>query len=175
MGWNDSRVSLLAPGWRLLSEEAPNGARAIDDTPLMISHLERRAELGSTDIRPDAVEAWLERRGFDLRQKREDLIRLQWEDVEAFLTVKEKELAEINLTFTLSRNSPSRWASWQDLVMQLCETWDLMLYVPDLDFNVDANELLSVLARTHAWRDFEVNYKWPSVTSGGTETRTQLD
>ena len=109
----------------------------------------------SAGIDPGAVEAWLETPGFQPQRKREGCSRLQWQDVEAFLEVEEGELARIELTFTLSQHSPSRWESWTALVRQVCTDWDLSLYDSNLGFNVEAGEILRVLAGTQASRDFE--------------------
>jgi hypothetical protein len=86
-------------------------------------------------------------------------------DTEAFLVVKECELASIRLTFTLRRDSPSRWKSWQDFVKQLCGSWGLGLYDPSSGSIVDASEILRVLAETTAWQDFEANFGWPGLAS----------
>ncbi len=88
-------------------------------------------------------------------------MRLHRDDVEAFLVVGDHELAEIILTFTLSRDSPSRWKLWEALVLQLCEDWDLGLYDAARGFMVEPTEILHALADTQAWRDFEANFHWP--------------
>jgi hypothetical protein len=165
MGWNDSRVSLLAPGWTKVSEENTRGARTADGTPVRITYLKRVGGYQSTEIDRNAVEGWLETRGFELQRKREASSRLHWEDVEAFLDVEEGELAGIELTFTLSQNSPSRWESWRALVQQISNVWDLALYDSEFGSNVEAGEILRVLSTTQAWREFGERFAWPPVTS----------
>jgi hypothetical protein len=138
-------------------------ARTADGSPVRILHPERRDDSETLKLPPDDVGAWLGERGFELTNRSPSSVRLQWEDVEAFLVVEEGELAEIILTFTLTRDSPSRWDMWKFRVEQLCEAWGLALYDSQRGFLVEASEILRVLADTQAWKDFEVNFKWPSV------------
>ena len=47
MGWNDSRISLLAPGWKMVSQEAPSGFHTASGERLRILDVERSDESGS--------------------------------------------------------------------------------------------------------------------------------
>jgi hypothetical protein len=161
MGWNDSRVSLLAPRWKIGFEENTTGARTADGTPVRIAYMERVGDFESEGINRGAVEQWMEARGFQLQERAEEFTVLRWEDVEALLVVKDGELAGIELTFTLSRHSPSYWASWTSMVRDICKAWGLSLYDSSLGFNVESGEILRVLANTQAWRDLEEGFKWP--------------
>jgi len=67
MGWNDARASLLAPGWRSVSEEAPT-ARTFDGTPVKILHVERQEDSIARGPDPVKVRAWFVDRGFKLHQ-----------------------------------------------------------------------------------------------------------
>ena len=86
--------------------------------------------------------------------------------MEAFLTVEEGVLAEVCLTFTLSRDSPSCVKVWNILVEQLCENWGFQLYVSDLGFGVHSDEFLRVLSDTPAWQAFRSNFKWSPIWEG---------
>jgi hypothetical protein len=163
MGWNDSRISLLAPGWKMVSQEAPIGYCTASGERLRILDVERANESNSTTIAPSTVERWLEDRGFRILQHSKFGNRLQWEDVEAALNAKEGALAEVCVTFTLSRDSPVRVDIWKSLVEQLCENWGFALYVSDLGFGVHADEFLRVLSDTPAWQDFQSKFKWSRI------------
>lgn len=159
MGWNDSRILLLAPGWRMVSEDEISGAGNASGMPSIL-HPERVSESGSTGICPLAIQGWLEKYGFEVRQRWESGIQLQWEDIEALLGIREGTLAEVNLTFTLTRNSPLRLDVWKTLVQHLSEAWGLVIYATELGFMVETDQFVHVLAGTPAWSDFATNFKW---------------
>ncbi len=161
MGWNEARVTLIPPGWRPVVEESSRG-RTADGTNVIIVDVERQENPTTENLCLESVIDWLQKRGFVLRDERWQ--RLTWEDVEVDLFLKEGELADITLTFTLSQNAPSRWAAWIKLVRELCESWNLRLIDADHRTTVGADQLLRLLARTVAWRDFEENFGWPPVT-----------
>jgi hypothetical protein len=161
MGWNDSRVWLLAPGWTMVAEHNTTGAKAWDGAPVRILSLAQTNASESATVSRDALEGSLEARGFQLRQKRDLSSRLQWQDVEAFLSVEEGWVAGVELTFTLCRDCPLRWATWRSLVKQLCRDWRLALYDPNLSVSVEATQTMRVLSGTQAWRDFERRFNWP--------------
>lgn len=163
MGWNDSRISLLAPGWKMVSEEDSSGVGTVSGMPLRILHSERVSEGDSTDICPEAMQSWLEEYGFEVRQLSEYGNRLQWEDVEANLGIEDGALAEVVLTFTLTRNSPLRLHAWESLVHRLSKAWGLGLYSSDLGFCVETDQFTQAIARTPAWRDFATNFKWSTI------------
>jgi hypothetical protein len=50
MGWNNSRLDLLVPGWKIVPEEAP-GTRTMKGTPLRILHVEQIKESGAFAIK----------------------------------------------------------------------------------------------------------------------------
>lgn len=163
MGWNNSRVSLLAPGWRMVTEEDCSNAGTLRGTPLRILHPERVSVITSSVIRPEALQGWLEEYGFEVRQRSQFGNRLQSEDVEVNLGTKDGAVAEVVLTFTLARDSPFRLDAWESLVKRLCEVWGLSIYVSDLGFTVGADEFRRVLGSTSAWQDFSTNFQWPSI------------
>lgn len=164
MGWNESEVILLPAGWRISIEESPKG-RTADGTPVQFLCLERVEDGRAKRVNAGGIQTWLEERGFELRERSPSLSQFALEEVDVFLCMKEGELAEVSVRFTLTRTSPNRWASWEALVGQLCQAWGLELYDPDRGLKVDAGEILRVLAGTQAWKDFEANFNWPPVTS----------
>lgn len=159
MGWQESRITLIPAGWRPVSEEAP-GTQTINGTPLRIVHYEREQDgaAGGTPI--DQVHQWLLGHGFTFKKWPDDSCLL-WRDVEAEPYSQDGELAELILTFTLSRESPSRWAVWQALVTDLCEALDLGLADAEQGVRVGADELLRLLAQTVSWRECQERYHWP--------------
>lgn len=162
MGWNDSRISLLSPGWKMVSEDSPN-ANTASGLPLRILHPERVSGGGSASIRPEALESWLEEYGFEVRRRSHYGSRLQLEDIEIFLGTVDSALAEVILTFTLTRDSPFRLDTWDSFVKRLCESWGLRIYVSDLDLTVEADQFRRLLASTSAWQDFSTNFKWSPI------------
>jgi hypothetical protein len=160
MGWNDSRISLLSPGWRMVSEENSSNASTASGMPLRILHPERGTESSSAIINPEALERWLKKYGFEVRRRSPYGSRLQSEDVEVFLGVMDGVLAEVILTFTLTRDSPLHLDKWNSFVSHLCESWGLRIHDSDLDFTVEANQFRRMLASTSAWQDFSKTFKW---------------
>lgn len=160
MGWNDSRISLLSPGWRMVSEENSSNASTASGMPLRILHPERASEGCSAIINPEVLEGWLKEYGFGVRRRSPYGSRLQSEDVEVFLGIMDGVLAEVILTFTLTRDSPLRLDTWELFVKQLCESWGLRIHDSDLGFTVEANQFRRMLASTSAWQDFSEKFRW---------------
>jgi hypothetical protein len=121
------------------------------------------AWLCQSSLQPAKVQEWLEERGFRVSEQDARRIVLVSENVEAFLAIKEAELADVILTFTLTRDSPAQWERWQALVDQLCTGWSLRLYDPKRDSLVNAGDLLPILADTQAWKNFERQFNWPQT------------
>jgi hypothetical protein len=163
MGWNDSRVTLVARGWTIVDEEVASKNRTTSGSSVRILRPERVEDSGADGLRPEAVRKWFEKRGFRIMQESPLGDRLQWESIEADLGVNESELAEITLTFTLSRNSPDHWQSWKGLVEAICDNWGFCLFDPEKNHMVDASDILRVLSETQAWRDFGNQFHWPSL------------
>jgi hypothetical protein len=106
---------------------------------------------------------WLEERGFVITKRSSSHVQMQRKEVEAFLAAEGEEVAEVILTFTLTRDSPRRWPTWQTFVSELCGAWDLTLAAPDpLGGKAGATDLLSILSGTPAWRDFQAAFGWSS-------------
>jgi hypothetical protein len=147
----------------MVSAEAPRSYHTASGEPLMIVQVERAGESNSTAIDPAAVECWLENRGFRITQRSNIGNRLRWEDVEALFNVKEGVLAELGMTFTLSKTSPTRVVFWKCLVEQVCENWDFSLYASALGFPVCADQFLRALSSTPAWQDFHSRFNWPPI------------
>src|SRR5262249_52766320 len=131
----------------------------------------RAEDSPATHMDPNEVRVWLEARGFELREQGPSWLVLVHEDADAFLVVEEGELAKIILTFTLTRDSPSRWRIWQALVEDMCEKWGLILYDSNTGSMVDGSEVLRVLGETQAWKDFESNFDWPPAGKAGTREK----
>jgi len=165
MGWNDSRVSLVAPGWRITTEGSSTVSQSNESAPIRVQDVERTENSGSVRLDPDRVQLWLMERGFALRQRSASFARLNKENMEVFLVIEDGELAEVILTFTLSERSPSQWETWRAFVTQICGAWGLGLYDSYLGTTVEADQLLRLLADTPAWREFGQHFGWPPVTS----------
>src|SRR5438067_1511319 len=126
MGWQESRVTLLPPGWREVVEVSPR-ARTVGGVPVRIARAVREEDETGERLRPDVVRGWLERHGFTVSEQGKGVIALRREDILVECYEQDGELAELLLTFTLSREAPSRWDAWQSLVEELCAAWGLRL------------------------------------------------
>jgi hypothetical protein len=164
MGWNDSRVELLAPNWRQFVEEIPS-TKTMEGRSLRLLDAVAQDSTEGQRIDAEAVKGWLQERGFRLEEDDADSARLTREDIEAFLEVEDGELAQIVLTFTLAPDSPSRWERWKELVEDLSEAWHLSLADTEHGTKLGVSELFRLLSETIAWREFERNFGWPTIAS----------
>ncbi len=163
MGWQEARVTLLPPGWRQVIEVSPR-ARTLGGVPVRIARTVREEDGPTGRLRAEAVGAWLERHGFTLSEQRPAVIVYRREDILAECYEQEGELAELILTFTLSRDAPSRWDTWQALVGELCAAWGLRLADGTAEGRlVGPEELLRLLSQTMSWQDFQTHFGWPEV------------
>jgi len=164
MGWNDARASLVAPGWKIITETGPSGARTSDGSRVRIQRPENSGGIGTVRIQPGTLRAWFEERGFEVTQLSKSGNRFHRGEIEALLGVVDGELAEVILTFTLSRNSPDLWQDWKIFVESLCEDWNFNVHDRQRGFMVGGSEILRVLSETESWKEFEANFKWPPVS-----------
>jgi hypothetical protein len=165
MGWQESRVTLLPPGWRQVIETSPR-ARTLGGVPVRIARAVREEDGPAERLRPDAVRGWLERHGFAVSERGKGATALRREDMLAECYEQEGELAELLLTFTLSRDAPSRWDTWHTLVAELSAAWGLRLADGAAGGRlVGPDELLRLLSQTVSWQDFQTHFGWPNVTS----------
>ncbi len=161
MGWSESRVTLFPPRWRPRTEVAPRG-RTANGAPLRLLHAQRDESVGAGFVDPKAISEWLRERGFASRERFTEIATLGRQDIEVDLFIREGELSHAEITFGLSRESPTRWETWQAFIDEFCTTWKLELVDTEGDRKVGASELFHVLARTPSWQDFQVAFAWPS-------------
>jgi hypothetical protein len=115
-----------------------------------------------------SVIGWLEERGFQAAERSATHGRWVRDEIEAFLAAEGGALAELTLSFTLSRDAFTRREAWQQFVHDLCGTWGLMLAggaAPE--GKVAAGEFFRLLAETPAWREFQEAYGWPPLVPAG--------
>jgi len=163
MSWNEARVALLPSGRRFVVQEGLPSARSLDDRPVVVLHSVREEGNGGQSIKPELVRSWLEERSFVVREEYLSSVQLTRGDIEVDLFLQEEEISFVDLTFTLSRETPSRCEAWQTFVTELCETWDFSLADPERGVKVEAAELLPMLARNNSWKEFEKAFQWPTV------------
>src|SRR5947209_15850332 len=108
MGWQEVRVTLLPPGRRQVIEVSSR-ARTLGGVPVRIARTVREEGGPAERLRAGAVGEWLERHGFTVSEQRARAVVRRREDILAECYEQEGELAELILTFTLSRDTPSRW------------------------------------------------------------------
>jgi hypothetical protein len=165
MGWQESRVTLVPPGWRQVIEVSPRG-RTSGGAPLQIARTVREEGGSAAGPRLDDVRGWLERHGFAVSEQGTGTTALRREDILAECYEQEGELAELILTFSLSRDAPARWDTWQSLVAELCTAWWLRLADSTAgDRLAGPDELLHLLSQTVSWQDFQKHFGWPDVAS----------
>jgi hypothetical protein len=165
MGWNDARVTLVAPGWRVVSEDSCPPRRTAKGLPLRIRRIER-VRTDSEAIRASEVIEWLQIRGFSLVEQSHSSLTLKQKDIEAFLAVDDSDMSEMIVTFQLTPDAPKRWVSWKEFVVSCSNGWDLSLYDPRQRVIVDSSEVFRLLSETEAWQDFAVHYQWPLPFTG---------
>lgn len=163
MGWNDSRVYLVTPGWKLVGQDAPTGAKSISGERVQILHSERLENEDSKKISHSDACNSLWRRNFRVVQFSQQGDRLQWQDVEAAIELQDENVKGMTLTFTLTRDSPGRLNAWISLVSELCKSLGLSLYDTDHGFPVGTDQFLGLLQETAAGQEFAVKYDWPSI------------
>jgi hypothetical protein len=167
MGWNTTRVTLLPPRWKETVTESAQ-ARTAAGTPVRLVRSVRAKDTAGVAVLLAPLCRWLEERGFIVSEHSRSQVRLQREDIEAFLAAEGEEVAEIILTFTLTRDSPRRWGTWQKFVIELCGAWDLALADPGHPGGkVPVGEIFRLLSEAPAWRDFQVVFGWPSPAPAG--------
>src|SRR5207248_1194241 len=105
MGWNTARVTLLPPRWKETVTEAAR-ARTAAGAPVRIARPVRTEDTAGKAVLLAPLSCWLEERGFVVSERSRSHVRLQRQDVEAFLAAEGEEVAEVILTFTLTRDSP---------------------------------------------------------------------
>ena len=163
MGWNTARVTLLPPRWKETLTESAR-ARTAAGAPVRIARPVRAEGTTGEAVLLAPLCCWLEERGFVVSERSGSQVRLRRQDVEAFLAAEGEEVAEVLLTFTLTRDSPRHWDTWQKFVAELCGAWDLALFAPDHPGGkVGAGELLRLLSEATAWRDFQAAFGWPTA------------
>jgi hypothetical protein len=160
MGWQESRVTLLPPGWRQVIEPSSR-ARAVGSHPVRIARSVRDENVVAERLRPGPVRQWLERHGFAFQEQGKGVVALRHGEVLAELYEQGDELAEVLLTFTLSRDAPSRWGAWQAFVTELCAAWALRLADAAGEL-VGPEELLRLLSQTLSWQDLQRHFGWPT-------------
>jgi hypothetical protein len=165
MGWNDSRIPLLAPGWKYTASGSSN-SRTAEGTQVSVLDIERAEDTATMGIDAAKLIVWLQERGFKLHQQSDSYARLAREDIEAFLAIEGAELGELILTFSLSKESPNKLEAWQGLVDQICNAWGLKPYDLYLGSVVDSTQFLRLLTNTSAWRDFGLYFGWEEKGSG---------
>ena len=166
MGWQESRVTLIPPGWYEVSEPSPT-ARTYGDRPVMIVRTERESNGQGVGLPPALVQHWLEERGFKISETWKNGAQLEKGDILSELYCRDNELSEIILTFILSRDVPARWDAWQAFVNDICRQFGLSLGDSAQNRKVGPDELLRLLSETISWQDFQRNFKWPSVAAVG--------
>jgi hypothetical protein len=158
MGWNDSRVTFLAPGWRIQSDESTGCGP--DGSPVRINKAVRMADVKSSAISFDDFKHWLESKGFNLRTD----FRLgnvwQREDIEVLVGAEEGTVSEVILTITLTQMSPLELSNWRLFVDEMSQKWDLAVYSPDMGCAVDASEFTKIIMQTRAWQEFASHFRW---------------
>jgi len=171
MGWNDARIDLVAPDWRISCKEETTRA----GQKISILDEIRESHPPTKRIEPDLVFDWLEEKGFVLEKPTEKTFRQG--EIEAFPIVKEGELASLNLTFQLSKNSPQQWLKWNGLIELLCKTWALAPYDYRGQVRADPKDGVKLLSRTQSWMEFSNNFHWPDPTGGplGTDKMPSSD
>jgi hypothetical protein len=177
MGWNTARVTLLPPRWKETVTESAH-ARTAAGTPVRIARAVRAEDSAGQAVLLVPLSRWMEERGFVVTERSPSHMQVQREDVEAFLAAEGDEVAEVILTFTLTRDSPRRWETWQKFAAELAGAWDLALFAPDRPGGKPgAGDLLRLLSGTPAWQGFQAAFGWPSPTppaadGDGVATRT---
>ena len=164
MGWSESRVSMFPPRWRPRTEIAQR--RQANGNPLYILRCERDEAIVADVIEAESVAGWLRERGFELRRRSAKSATLGRDDIEVDLFTEEAELSQVELTFSLSKESPGRWETWKTFVDEFCDAWKLEL-AADHDRKVKASELIRLLATHPSWQDFQQAYAWPSAVQTG--------
>ena len=164
MGWQESRVSLVPPGWREVVELSPT-ARTFGGVPVRIIRVERVTNGRAEGLDPGAVREWLAAHGFRVVEQYRTSVTFGRDDILADLYEKDGELAHLSLTFTLSRDAPSRLGKWQAFVTEMCEAWGLKLGDSPRGRLVGPEDLPRLLSETVSWQDFQRNFGWPPVTS----------
>src|SRR5262249_43456467 len=135
MGWSESRVMLFPPRWHPRTEEAPRG-RTANSAPVRLVYSERDEKSAGVIVDPQTVAAWLRARGFENRQRFVQHPTLGREDVGVDLYSQNGELSHLELTFSLSKQSPDRWEAWRSFVTELCNAWKLELGDTEHDIKV---------------------------------------
>jgi len=166
MGWSESRVMLFPPRWRPRTEEAPRG-RTANGAPVRLVYSERSESSVGVVVDPQTVSAWLQERGFEIRGRFAHHPTLGLEDIELDLFSTDGELSHVDLTFSLSKQSPDRWEAWRSFVTEFCNAWKLELGDTEHDIKVGPGELFRLLASHPSWKDFQQAFAWPSAVRTG--------
>jgi hypothetical protein len=161
MTWNTVRAALLPPRWRGVEVEQAVERRSLGGQPVRVIGVERDETAVAEPVRLAPVRAALEARGFTEREPIRNGASLHRHDVQAELFEEDGELADVLLTFTLSRDSPRQWPAWQQLVDGLSAEFRLHLEDRDSLRPVPTGDLFRLLSRMGQWREFRDHFHWP--------------
>ena len=162
MGWNDVRVHLVAPGWRMATEVSAHQPKAFDGSNVQILRPERVGD-GAREIGIRPVRTWLEEHGFVVQQESAHGDRAENADMEVWLGLCEGILAEVTWSFRMTKESPLRLMEWKVLVESFCSAWGFSLFDTRLGFAVDPNRFVELVVAHDVWGEFERRFKWPKL------------
>lgn len=161
MGWQDSRATLIhascGPEW----EELPN-TRTRDGVPVNVVRFNRISEIHAPPA-CKSVASWLADRGFQSVCADDEMMFMK-DDIQFELFGDEKQLlSETIVTFKLSRNSPSYWQSWTNLVVEICDMFELSVFDLESRMKTEPQQLIPVLSKTKSWQELHTSYGWPKI------------
>jgi len=159
MGWNDIRVSLVPLGRKVVAKADPS-ALTTQGQPVLILHTAAELDHHSPAQNLQACRSWLEESGFQVVQSHLAGIRMTRGDVEAFLVAEAETLAEIILTFTLSRQSLDRLAEWQRLVADICPVFSLALVNCRNQKKLTDTDFVHLIRSQPQWLDAAERWGW---------------
>lgn len=162
MGWNEARVLLTPPRWRQTVQQSQEW---VSGRTFYLRHPERDSNKKSP-IMLDTFEQWLLQQGFTRHEQSDLHSAFGINDIRIFLARDGDELTELELTFTLTKESPSALERWQTLVTLLCDTWGFQLFDPLEGGRFTSDAFYRILTGTSAWIDFQAYFKWPTVSGG---------
>jgi hypothetical protein len=159
MGWNEVRVSLVPTGRKIVTE-VDSSARTTAGDPVAILYTIPDTESATQPLGQVPMQHRLEEEGFDVKQHGESFLRMQKEEIEAFIGIEHGMVSEVIFTFTLNRFSPSRAPDWQRLICHLVESDALFLADRRTQQLVGGDEFLRMLTESPAWGQFAKAHGW---------------
>lgn len=162
MGWNTARVTLTPPRWHQTVKKVSRMRNGVAyDSYVAYPHVIR--DCGASALQVTKLRDELAKLGAVLERVSDKLLEFSSQGVDVSAFVEGGEVIEIQLSFTLTEDSPAFVQIWRLFVARLCRVLGVELWDPVSRSKTDIAGFVRVLTSTQAWSDFQTTYSWGEI------------